>query len=186
LLFAAARTLVRYDGRRMCSGVQPDSTGTDAGVEVISSSPQLLQLAVPCTPAAVDRATTLASVLLRDLPSETHDGLCRAMRELLLNAIEWGGHFDPELRVMFNGIRTSRLLMFQIADPGPGFKSDPEHFDHCAVCNPEGDPIHHVQVREERGMRPGGLGLMIVRAAADDLIFNEAGNEVVLLKYLSE
>ncbi|HEY0564834.1 MAG TPA: ATP-binding protein [Terriglobales bacterium] len=168
----------------MSSGVQPESTETDAGVEVLSSSPQLLQLSLPCTPAAVDRATTLASVLLRDLPTDTHDGLCRALRELLLNAIEWGGHFDSDLRVMFTGIRTARLVMLQISDPGAGFKTDPEHFDHCAVCNPEGDPIHHVQVREERGMRPGGLGLMIVRAAADDLVFNQSGNEVVLLKYL--
>jgi anti-sigma regulatory factor (Ser/Thr protein kinase) len=33
-------------------------------------------------------------------------------------------------------------------------------------------------------MRPGGFGIMLVRQIADELIYNEAGNEVILVKYL--
>ena len=33
-------------------------------------------------------------------------------------------------------------------------------------------------------MRPGGYGIVMVRAMVDELIYNEARNEVVLIKYL--
>jgi anti-sigma regulatory factor (Ser/Thr protein kinase) len=35
-------------------------------------------------------------------------------------------------------------------------------------------------------MRVGGFGLVIVRAIADELIYNERGNEVTFVKYLSD
>ena len=38
--------------------------------------------------------------------------------------------------------------------------------------------------REEQGLRPGGLGLAITRSLVDELIYNEARNEVVFVKYL--
>ena len=34
------------------------------------------------------------------------------------------------------------------------------------------------------GLRPGGLGLVITRSLVDELIYNEARNEVVFVKYL--
>jgi hypothetical protein len=39
-------------------------------------------------------------------------------------------------------------------------------------------------VREEKGMRAGGFGLALTRALVDDLLYNEAHNEVVFVKYL--
>ena len=39
-------------------------------------------------------------------------------------------------------------------------------------------------MREEKGLRPGGLGLAITRELVDELIYNEARNEVVFVKYL--
>jgi len=34
------------------------------------------------------------------------------------------------------------------------------------------------------GMRPGGFGILLTRNIADDLLYNEKGNEVLLIKYL--
>jgi hypothetical protein len=34
------------------------------------------------------------------------------------------------------------------------------------------------------GMRAGGFGILITRALVDELIYNDAGNEVLLIKYL--
>jgi hypothetical protein len=34
-------------------------------------------------------------------------------------------------------------------------------------------------------MRPGGFGILMVRALVDDLVYNEAQNEVILVKYPS-
>jgi hypothetical protein len=41
-------------------------------------------------------------------------------------------------------------------------------------------------VREEKGLRPGDFGLVLIRAIADDLLYNERRNEVVFVKYLDE
>jgi len=41
-------------------------------------------------------------------------------------------------------------------------------------------------VRDEQGLRPGGFGLAITRSLVDELIYNEARNEVVFVKYLDE
>ena len=35
------------------------------------------------------------------------------------------------------------------------------------------------------GLRPGGLGLLVTRRSVDEMIYNEAGNEVLLIKYLA-
>ena len=55
---------------------------------------------------------------------------------------------------------------------------------HAAVSNPSGEPVQHASVREGAGMRPGGLGLLMAQEIADELIYNEARNEVVFMKYL--
>jgi anti-sigma regulatory factor (Ser/Thr protein kinase) len=33
-------------------------------------------------------------------------------------------------------------------------------------------------------LRPGGFGLLMTRQLVDEMIYNEAGNEVLLIKYL--
>jgi hypothetical protein len=39
-------------------------------------------------------------------------------------------------------------------------------------------------IREEKGLRPGGFGILMVKAKVDDLIYSEKQNEVVFIKYL--
>ena len=34
---------------------------------------------------------------------------------------------------------------------------------HAAISNPDHDPIRHLVVREEKGLRPGGFGLAMRR-----------------------
>ena len=34
------------------------------------------------------------------------------------------------------------------------------------------------------GMRPGGFGIFMTRRMADEVIYNEEGNEVLLIKYV--
>jgi anti-sigma regulatory factor (Ser/Thr protein kinase) len=54
---------------------------------------------------------------------------------------------------------------------------------HAAVGHGN-DVISHTVVREEKGIRPGGYGLLMVRQISDELIYNEKQNEVVFIKYL--
>ena len=40
--------------------------------------------------------------------------------------------------------------------------------------------------REEQGLRPGGFGIMLTRKLVDELIYDERGNDVILVKYLDQ
>lgn len=154
----------------------------DPEIEVLSAKREWLELSIPCTLDAAERIEHFVRQLGADLGLDLIAPVAQAFRELLTNAVEWGGGLDPARRVRLACLRTPHMLLYRIADPGPGF-----HFEgltHSAVVNPEG-ALGSNAVREEKGLRPGGLGLMMVKALADDLIYNEVQNEVVLVKYLS-
>jgi anti-sigma regulatory factor (Ser/Thr protein kinase) len=116
------------------------------------------------------------------LPDTLRDAIGQAFRELLLNAVEWGGKLDPNRKVRVASVRSPRMVMYRIADPGPGF--DPAKLPHAAIGQPEDEVTAHVLVREKLGLRAGGFGLLMTRAMTDELIYNEARNEVIFIKYL--
>jgi CheY-like chemotaxis protein/anti-sigma regulatory factor (Ser/Thr protein kinase) len=152
-------------------------------IEVISARPEWVELIVPCVREAVERIEPVMAKLDAGLAPDLRESIAYAFRELLLNAIEWGGRLDPSRQVRIACLRTSRMLMYRIADPGPGFKID--ELPHAAISYTPDQPIEHMQVREQKGIRPGGFGLLMVRASVDELIYNEKRNEVVFVKYLT-
>ncbi len=152
-------------------------------IEVLSATSDWVELLVPCELRSADRVQPLLMQMKSDLPDEVRESIGQAFRELLLNAIEWGGKLDAGSKVRISFIRAQRMLLYRISDPGTGFRF--EGLDHAAINNPPDDPIEHMRVREEKGLRPGGLGILMTRSLIDELIYNEAQNEVVLIKYLS-
>jgi CheY-like chemotaxis protein/anti-sigma regulatory factor (Ser/Thr protein kinase) len=151
-------------------------------IEVVSALPDWIELLVPCDFDAADRIQAFLAQLKTDLSDEVREALGRAFRELLLNAVEWGGKLDPTRKVRIACLRMKRMILYRIQDPGPGFKV--EELPHAAVSYPSDQPFEHVRVREEKGMRSGGFGLMLTQALVDELIYNESRNEVVFVKYL--
>ena len=151
-------------------------------IEVVSARPEWVELVAPCSLRVADRIQSYMMRLEADLPEAVRESVGRAFRELLSNAVEWGGKLDPARTVRISCLRARRMLLYRIADPGEGF--DIERLTHAAINNPDGDPLQHHFVREEKGLRPGGLGLAITRELVDELIYNEARNEVVFVKYL--
>ncbi|HEV2299781.1 MAG TPA: response regulator [Candidatus Acidoferrales bacterium] len=151
-------------------------------IEVVSGRPEWVELLVPCDLAVAERITEFMRQLKSDLPEDLRERIGQAFRELLINAVEWGGRLDPNQKVSISCLRTPRMLLYRIADPGAGFRF--ENLKHAAVADPPERPWQHVGVREEMGMRPGGFGLLMVRSLVDELIFNEAQNDVVFVKYL--
>ncbi len=151
------------------------------GIEVISATPNWVELVVPCDRQAATHLEDFLAHLDADLTAEVRESVGYAFRELLLNAIEWGGRLDRTRKVRIAYLRAKRMLLYRIADPGPGFRL--EDLKHAAINHP-GDPIAHMQAREEKGLRPGGFGLLLVSAKVDELLYNEARNEVVFVKYL--
>ena len=153
-------------------------------IEVISAKPHWLELLIPCTREAAERVRSFVMKLEGDLPDDLRSTIGFAFHELLLNAVEWGGKLDPNRKVRIAHVRTSRLLLYRVADPGPGFSF--KDLTHAAVGQPADDPTAHMAVRDERGIRPGGFGISMTRTMADELIYNEAQNEVIFVKYLTQ
>jgi CheY-like chemotaxis protein/anti-sigma regulatory factor (Ser/Thr protein kinase) len=159
------------------------SAGSEVpAIEVTSANPHWIELVVPCERSVVGRVQSFLMHLDADLSAEVIEKVGYAFRELLNNAIEWGGHLDPNLKVRVSYIRTKRMLMYRLDDPGTGFKL--EDLKHAAINNPLDNPMAHMQEREARGLRPGGLGLMLTQQLVDEVIYNEQRNSVVLIKYL--
>jgi anti-sigma regulatory factor (Ser/Thr protein kinase) len=154
-----------------------------ADVEVRSSSPGWICLNImPDFALKAQVVGFLRSQMELDVAPDLCDQLAMAMDELLSNAIEHGCKAVPQSGVELTFIRTSRVILFQTRDAGPGFSMT--RVPHAAVNNPPEDPLRHTRFRLRKGLRPGGFGIMLVRQIADELIYNENGNEAVLIKYL--
>lgn len=151
-------------------------------IEVISAKADWVEMVVPCDRRTAERIQGFLAQLDADLPEDVRSGVGQAFRELLNNAIEWGGGLDPDQTVRIAYLRAKRMLLYRISDPGRGFSF--ERIPHAAVSNPADNPMEHAAVREEQGLRPGGFGLVLTRAMVDELLYNEEQNEVVFVKYL--
>jgi anti-sigma regulatory factor (Ser/Thr protein kinase) len=151
-------------------------------IQVLSAKPGWVSVRVNCRLITAERLLTFAKEMSAQLPEDTREEMMQALREILLNAMEHGAAFNPEQVVEVTGVRTRRTIVFYVRDPGAGFRR--ESLTHAAIANPPGDPVAHIVQREEAGMRPGGYGLLLASGTVDELIYNEVGNEVLLVKYV--
>ena len=125
-----------------------------------------------------------ASDMLADLFAHTPltdrhlKDLKQAVMEMGGNAIEWGHrkNADLVLRITYQIDPTSVTLIFK--DQGPGF--NPRNLPHAAS---DEDPIGHIEIRNELGLREGGFGIMLARGLVDKFRYNKDGNEVTLVKH---
>ena len=153
----------------------------DDGIEVVSATPEWIRILARCEVKTADRLLHFLDEIA-DLPETERHQVATASREMLFNAIEHGGQLDPDKYVEIDYVRARRMVTCRIADPGPGFALD--DVPHAAISNPADDPIRHVALREAEGMRPGGFGVLLAKHLVDQLIYNQDGNEVFLVKYL--
>jgi CheY-like chemotaxis protein len=164
------------------AGAMATAPAAALSIEVVSAKPEWLEVIAPCSLEMADRIQSFMMHLEADLPEPVRESVAQAFRELLTNAIEWGGKLDPTKVVRISCVRARRMLLYRIADPGKGFNIDA--LRHAAISNPADDPLAHFAEREEKGIRPGGFGLAMTRSLVDELIYNEARNEVICIKYL--
>ena len=152
------------------------------GIELLSNRPNWLTLRVSSSKITAERVAQFMRELDSNLPEADREAIGMAFREMLLNAMGHGGGFDPASKVELAYVRTRRMILYHLRDPGPGFSIG--QLPQCALSNPEDDPFGHLTYRAEHGIRPGGFGILMSRELVDDLLYNEKGNEVLLIKYL--
>ncbi len=103
--------------------------------------------------------------------------LRQAVMEMAHNAIEWGNLHQSDRLVNITYRVYDDRLEISIRDQGSGF--DRSQLPHAAVPD---DPFTHLDVREKLGLRAGGFGLLICQGMVDEMHYNDAGNEVALIK----
>jgi CheY-like chemotaxis protein/anti-sigma regulatory factor (Ser/Thr protein kinase) len=151
-------------------------------IEVLSASPQWISMRLRCKMETADRLMQFVREMEMDFSPHDRENIAAAFRELLMNAIEHGGESDPNKRVQVTYVRTTRAIVYLIQDPGKGFSFDA--IQHAAIANPPDEPARHLEIRAEKGVRPGGFGILLTRNLVDELVYSEKGNEVLFIKYL--
>ena len=154
----------------------------DDGIEVLSATPEWIRLVARCDMKTAERLIQFLHEIA-ELPEAEGNAVGMAFREMLMNAMEYGGQFKPDQYVEISYVRAKHMVMCRVKDPGEGFSLD--EIEHAAIANPDDDPIRHVTARDAKGMRPGGYGVMLAQKLVDELIYSEKGNEVLLVKYIA-
>ena len=75
--------------------VLAQSAATTLPIEVASARPDWVELVAPCSLDVADRIHEFVMHLDADLARDVRESMGQAFRELLSNAIEWGGRLDP-------------------------------------------------------------------------------------------
>ncbi len=153
----------------------------DDGIEILSATPTWVRLTARCDLPTADRLVQFLHGV-GDIPQADKDQVITAFREILINAMEHGANFDPNQYVEISFVRSHRAITCRVRDPGEGFSL--EELRHAAIGSSPEDLLSHMAVREEQGLRPGGFGILLAKKLVDELIYDEKGNDVLLVKYL--
>jgi anti-sigma regulatory factor (Ser/Thr protein kinase)/CheY-like chemotaxis protein len=174
-----------FDANEIADMVRAALRATDwrDGIEVVSGSPHWVTLRVACHLITADRLTRFMTELQDDVRDGERDLLLVAFRELLLNAMEHGAGFDPAKIIEVTAAKTARAIVYHFKDPGAGF--DLHDLEHAARSPEPEEVVASALERAARGLRPGGFGMLIARQVADELVYNERSNEVLMIKHLT-
>ena len=157
------------------------SSEWEDSIQVSSATPAWLRVIARCELSTADRLIQFMNEI-SDLDGKERESMGFAFKEILMNAMEYGGRFNRERLVEASCVRGKRMILYRIRDPGDGFSL--EELTHAAISNPPDDPVRHLEVRDSMGIRPGGFGVLLTKKLVDDLIYSEQGNDVLLIKYL--
>ena len=123
----------------------------------------------------------LSSIFLHSGLSEHQASmLAMAVREMGANGMEWGHRKQADMLLTVTYRIDAKKVEIIIRDKGPGF--DLSNLPHAADRE---DPERHLVVRDSRGLRPGGFGILMTRGLVDEMSYNSKGNEVRLVKYVT-
>jgi anti-sigma regulatory factor (Ser/Thr protein kinase)/ActR/RegA family two-component response regulator len=154
----------------------------DDGIEVLSATPSWIRLMVRCDLGTIERMAHFFQEMA-DLPEPERSQVGTAFREMLLNAARHGAGFNPEEYIEISYIRAKHAIACRVTDPGSGFKLTDRSKSWLANpldSLPESDPFSD----KRDGIYSRSYGILLAQQLVDELIYNEQGNEVILIKYL--
>jgi anti-sigma regulatory factor (Ser/Thr protein kinase)/CheY-like chemotaxis protein len=168
--------VVTEDLRQLIDNVMHDPAWDD-GIELLQGTTNYVVLAVRCDLRALDRLMQFVRAGV-NFPEAEKEEVAFAFREIVLNAMEHGGKFDPEKFVEVCYLKSKRQVTCRVKDPGEGFSLEE------VLAAEKSRPLPEVGGSGEKEGDLGGLGILLARHYVDELIYNESGNEVFLIKML--
>ena len=139
-----------------------DGPSWDDGIEVLSATPDWIRLAARCDRKTAERLLQFMHEIA-DLPEREADAVAMAFRELLMNAIEHGGHFRADQYVEISYVRAKHMVMCRVKDPGEGFTRD--EIDHAAIANPQEDPPATLHIAKRKGCVPVAMAFCLRKSS---------------------
>lgn len=91
-----------------------------------------------------------------------------ALHEAVTNAIIHGNKLDPAKQVSIEVRLEPKQFLITVGDQGPGF--DPDSLP---------DPLDEANL-----LKSGGRGVFLIRQFADEVRFNDSGNQITLCYHL--
>ena len=197
-----------FDAQAIATIAREAASGglADDDIHLISARPGWVTVRANCGLLTAERLMSFARELSSQMQDDMRDAILVSFREIVLNAMEHGAAFNPEQMIEVTAIRTCRSFVFYVHDPDSGFRQEPPRTDRIVdptdglianlavddlisdltddLTKPTDNLIAHIRRREEKGLPPGGFGLLLARGAVDELLYNEIGNEVLLIKYI--
>jgi CheY-like chemotaxis protein len=148
-------------------------------IVVLSARPAWVELLVPCAPEVADRIQGFIMHLETELAADVRERMGMVFRELLLDAMTWDGQLDSTRKVRLAYLHARKMLLYRIADARDGFRAG--DLPPRAATTPGETPRPEATGATASPVRPG---MSMARAWADELLINEARNEIVFVKYL--
>ena len=149
-------------------------------IEVLSAQPDWVSLRANCRILTAERVVTFLGELHAELPEAIRDKLMLAFREILLGAMGHAEASDRHKVVEVSAVRTERTIVFYVRDPGTGLRR--ATLAHATAARAAG-PTASIEQAAEMGIRPGAFATLLDRGVVDELIYSEAGNEVLMIKH---
>jgi anti-sigma regulatory factor (Ser/Thr protein kinase) len=145
------------------------STGTNARGETITFE-------VPSEMQSLEEVRRIVSGLLEQtrLTEREVKDMLQAVLEMAANAIEWGNGSNPALNIRIKFRADPDLIIFLVRDQGDGF----EHYQNGRAM----PSVEELMGKDGPIRMPNGFGIMLARGLVDKFLYNDRGNEVILIK----
>lgn len=146
-----------------------------------SEHKQTVQLCFPTETKYLNQAKNFCDMLVSNTPlgEEESISMKAAVREAVQNAAQHGNRYRSSAHIHCAYLRDNSKLMFRVKDEGDGF--DHEEFLKNAR---ESEPLDVSREEHEKG-KFGGFGILLMLRCADKLTYNDKGNQLTLIKKLS-
>jgi anti-sigma regulatory factor (Ser/Thr protein kinase) len=138
---------------------------------------QNIAFVIPSKDRYIDQAQVFLSRLVKGcgMEEEKIDAFMTCLKELILNAHRHGHKYDETKQIVVRYRDMGDRLSVSILDQGPGF-------DHKSMLEAV-KAKNAAQAARERYQAGGfgGLGFQLISKLADELVYNEAGNQVTFV-----